>query len=173
MRTVRCKCAWSRVNAASSGRYQCRYVSLFNVTERTPRSTPCTTPHHPQLSLPLCPFAPLPRCPIGIYQLDPMLNGAWPPTYRRPCNMPIHTFPSRCFCVVRLFVSSLQMFMREHDKLRRMHQEHTRPAGGAGGDTAENADNSTSHTHHTSARVHTAAPLMPSRSYVQVRKEDQ
>ena len=58
-RTVRCKCAWSRVNAASSGRYQCRYVSLFNVTERTPRSTPCTTPHHPQLSLPLCPVAPL------------------------------------------------------------------------------------------------------------------
>ena len=92
-RTVRCKCAWSRVNAASSGRYQCRYVSLFNVTERTPRSTPCTTPHHPQLSLPLC---PVPRCPVGFYQLDPMPNGVFPPTYRRPGNMPIRTFPSRC-----------------------------------------------------------------------------
>ena len=170
MRTVRCKCAWSRVNAASSGRYQCRYVSLFNVTERTPRSTPCTTPHHPQLSLPLCPVAPLPR-----WILSARSYAQWCiPTDISSPRQHAHThIPLTMFCVVRLFVLSLQMFMREHDKLRRMHQEHTRPAGGAGGDTAENADNSTSHTHHTSARAHTAAPLMPSRSYVQVRKEDQ
>ena len=150
---------------------------LRDVTERTPPRKPCTTPHHPQLPLPRCPVAPriLSAGSYAQWCIAIDISSPMQPAYTHISPHSPHGVHSphsphdvHACCSVRI----LQMFMREHDKLRRMHLEHTRSAGGVGGDTAENADNSTSHTHHTSARAHTTAPLVPSRSFVQVRKDD-